>query len=30
LPDINPGENAIKIALRPGTDPGFHPPFISF
>jgi hypothetical protein len=24
LPDENAGENAIKIALRPAADPGFH------
>jgi len=30
LPDINVGEDAIKIALRPGTDPDFHLRFSQF
>jgi hypothetical protein len=25
--DPNIGENAIKVGLRPGTDPGIHLPF---
>jgi hypothetical protein len=30
LSDKNAGENAIKVALRPGTDPDFHLPFSQF